>query len=563
MRKLFWWGVALLTIGLFAVTSCEKPMSTATQEVQFKFNNPLLNGKKDLSPKDSLTPECVDATADYVRVFITDAGGVSTWYTLDLLSLGMGTTTEVLQLPAGDYVVEEFLVYSDEDGDMDGNYPAGPSVEDADDILLYASPHEGSYYDNLFNFANNVEQKFNLKPFEKEENIIDVLCYTPADYQGFGFKHFKYHPYEVHSVCFFGDICTKFWDDWGNYTNENPLNPYFGWPEHYDLYGFMQVTASGYDAQGNPIQINSTNLGADPTSDNFMPEDMVVCVEFLDDLWVDGEIWTFEVKAILPDGSTTVVGTVTVSDDPTADNYWENFGGEDGIWTWVLGDCNWPGNEIEAYGPAVLFYPDAGRIEILSAGNDNTASHDYFDVKLLGSTWNNPLYPAELFEGNVIAGWCGDLFTPILIGGVYDAEVYSSLYPWLMPDEEPGNVGPFNKSMQDYPWDILNWLANSEPLITANVADGKELQSIVWTIIHGTDPAVVTAIENQNGYGAGYVAANNVHAKAAAAIAAGTGFSPRVGDWSVLAIRPYLPDLAKTNVSDREYVQLVLVRVDP
>ena len=546
MRKTHWFGGALVFIlaSFLAFTSCEKPITAtdASQEVSFELNN-IMFGKKDVNPNDPTIPVCSDEDADFVRVLIGSSLNPSgTWYILDLLALEDGTVTEVLQLPADDYSVLEFLVYNDETGD-------GYSM---DDVIIYASPNEGSYYDNIFNFEFNVEQDFELLPFEKEQNVIDVLCYTPAEYKKFGFKHFKFHPYEVHEICFFGDVCSKFWEDWKTYEGNN--NPYFGWPEHYDMYGVFSVTGAGVDAQGNPMQIYASNkdVKIDLGSSSFVPEDLVVCIEFLDDALVDGEEWSFDIYAMLPDGDSTLVGTSVVNDMPADADYWGNFGGEDGILTWVLGDCNFPENEIEMEGPAVLFLPETGRIDIENT-NHAGALYDYFDVRLLGTTWDaSPLYPEELTENALLPGWCGDLYTGIS-EGEYNVNVYSSLKPWLMPSTPTNGQG---MALSEYPWETLNWIANQAEYIVSHSDDAKEVQAILWILIHGDSPSVLANIDSQLGYN--FVADHGSVLSAQAAATQSAGFAPRTGDWSVVVFTPYRGDSSKLN-----WYQFVLVRVDP
>ncbi|MCK5782639.1 MAG: hypothetical protein KAH10_08610 [Flavobacteriales bacterium] len=581
--KIKFWTASIALIGAMLLTaSCEKSKDTIDAssdpaEISFSFTLPgqTFGKNSDVSPKDGSTPECRDEEADYVTLLLEGTNPIVApkWYTLDLLGLGDGTITEAIKIPAGDYTVTDFYVFSDEDGDMDGfypadapqaTYPAPDGMDYDDDVVLYASPYEGSYYDNLFNFTFNVSQDFELLPFEKEKNNIDVLCYTPAEYEEFGFKHWDYHPFEVREKCFFGDICTKFWDDFGEYRSKD--NPYYGWPEHYDMYGIFEVVVQNpdrVDEAGNLIQgavTTSTNLGWDFNDVDAMGP---VCVEYLDDLEVDGEVYPFELWIYWPDGTKTMEYAGEFTDAKPNPFGWitDDTGaiiGGDGVFTWQVGDCTHPSADIELILPAVLYLPSEGVIKVTEANFGGLHPYDYFDVTLLGPTWNNVLYPDELFEGNILGGWCGDLYTAIEVPGTYNTFVYSSLKPWEMPNVQPNGQPEdlaIHPSMQNYPWEALNWLANEDALIAETVTEGKEVQALIWILIHSDDVTVVDKINQA--LGANFVQDHGTIAQANAVLAASAGYTPRTGDWSVVALRPYTQDLKP------EWVQLVLVRVDP
>lgn len=531
MRKLFSgnFGVLLLAMTLaLTFTSCEKQVvSTDTsQSISFAFENPMLDGfgKKNA---DDIIPVCSDSIPTYVTVLITDAGGTQTEYMLDILALD--NSTELLQLPAGAYNVDEFFVHAQ------------------GGTIIYAAPHVGSDYAIMFeaSLTNLVVHSFTLDAFEKERNNIDVLCYEPAVYDMFGFKHFKYHAYEVREKCFFGDICTKFYADFATYEGNN--NPYYGWPTHYDMYGFFTVTVT--DAAGNITK--STNMGVNPGDiANFVPEDMVVCVKYLDDLEAEGEVYDFTLDVHLPDGST-----MTLVDSTFTDANPNPFGGEDGIFTWAIGNCNSEYNNIDYTAPALLFLPSTGVIDVVAAAISPT-HFEYFDVKLV-SGFDGALYPAELFNGAQLGAWCGDLMTPIA-SGTYQVDVYSSLKPLTLP-----------LPYQGYNWGTLNWLANQSHGIAANLTDASELQALIWAIIHEGDATLKSKIMTQFPVGAHpNMTSANVDAIIAAGAAANanpaiSGFVPRTGDWSIVVFDPRTK-LAKNNSDEyKKEFQLLLVRVDP
>ena len=560
MKLKMWAAVMALVLGTFLYTSCEKtPVADVNDaeigEMAFKFDIPGDSfGKKGTSPQDGKTPECRDETADYVTIQLEDEDGALMWYTLDLLSLGDGTITEALKLPAGHYIVKEFYVFSDENGDMDGwypaetpqgDYPAPDGMEYDDDVVLYASPYEGSYYDDLFSFTFNVDQPFELLPFEKAENYIDVLCYRPADYKDFGFKHWDYHAFEVREKCFYGDICTKFYDDFANYQSDN--NPYFGWPEHYDVHGIFKVVVQ------NPDRVDENGdvvPGAVTSASNYdwvTPSDSIkpICVEYLDDLEVDGETYNFEIFVYWPDGSVTSEVTGTFTDENP-----NPFGGEDGVFTWQIGDCTHPSADIEVILPAWIGLPDQANASIQwKLPNPVHPNYSAFDVTINSVTGGVPaLYPEE-FENlpNTIGGYCGDL-NHTIASSTFDFDLYSSLDVPAMPI-----------MYQGYNWNALNWLINQDEAILASAAEGEELQAIIWMIIHGTDATTLGKID-------GYLDLNSTEVLALVPLANDivnnhSGFTPRTGDWSIVLFDPIEPVV--TDGENKRIFQLVIVRVDP
>jgi hypothetical protein len=481
--KKFFILFALILGGAFVwLQSCQNPgeeKADYVAEIQFKADN-LSNismGKKGIINE---IPACKDLEADYIKILINGE-----WYNLALVDVGNGTETEVLKLPEGTYSIQEFLVYS-EDGE-----------------LLQASPHEGSYYDNLFNFEDNVVVKFESKAFHKYKIDIDVLCFNEPDYDKFNFEWFDYNVSEVNSLCFFGDVCTKLWEDWGVFGNSD-TNPYFDWVYGYDMYAVFQVDIT------NPNGSVTTNTNNPFNVKN--PD--VVCVEYVDNLEVDDEQYTVDLYLYTPDGDKHLVYTDTLNEAGMS-----ALAGEDGIFTFAVGSCNYPGNEIEAVLPLEwVALPDQITFKLFNNGND---SYFGLDVEsLVGYSTGQMQAPS------IINAYCGNKNAIIHYGHEYKANVYA----WYEASAIP-NYNFTNEQVEE-----LNWIVN-------NLQDLKstygmmEVQKLIWDILEYTSGTSAINMPNVSGY------------------------IPPLGGWVVVFIDP-IEDLTTQSTPDQG-IQMAIFRLDP
>ena len=495
MKKILF--LMLLSIP-FLFASCEKPVATEKVDVAFSIYDSGSMTKKDAG--DTVL-ECIEGEASYV---VTVIDGVE--YTLNVLTgLDGGTSTATIKFSPGDHIVSSFVVYT------------------ADGDVLWVTPLEGSYYDNLWDLIS-VDLTFNVADFTKKVVPIDVLCYRDVDYEAFGFTWFQFHAYESKSVCFFGDICSKFYPDFNSAEG-----PYAGQVEAHDFIALFNVDIYG---PGGELMNSATNVGEDINAP--------VCVEYLDDTEVD-ETYTFVISILGPTGEVfaTTEGSFTDAEWSGVDS---DFGGDDDIWEFVVGNCIADNTDAVVL-PAYLALPSTGNITIKAVRHDNELHYEYFDV-LLNSGFNNALYPPELVDGALLGGYCGDLYNNVPIEGTYDVDVYSSL----------GVVPPMYAG---YPWNSLNWLANQEYAITEAHIEGKMLQAILWFTIHDGTPGLANKIKSSLGLTPTEVS----DAQAVASIAlTHSDYSPLTGEYCLVLLDPIEgsgPPVAT------EFVQLVLVRVDP
>jgi hypothetical protein len=475
------------------------PEQLTKQDVVFNVNNFLLNdvsskglfsAKGNVEGEESL-PDCSDKDPSYVEVTILGPDAVSTTYKLNLVTLNNKTETEVLKLTSGAYTITDFV------------------VTDADGTVLWASPKEGSYYEQLWGLTG-VDLPFTVPEFDKLKVSIDVLCYRPYDYEKFGFVWFKYAVTEIHTVCFYGDICTKFFEDWHQGTDGNP---YLG--QHFDGYDFPAIfSVVVKNAQGVVVNDPDKNSNA-----SYQGKGSPLCIEYPDQVDVKGEIFTFEIYLTMPDGSDKLIYTGSFNDSAMSTNSGtaNGFGGTDGIFDFVVGNCSYDGNDANIELPAYLPIPTKGKMT-LSNGPFNASS--YVDVTF--SAIVNPT--AEIFNGATLGAWCATEHDDIYLQ-TYDVLFYSSLEETLIP------------SIYQYiEWGSLNWIMNNLGTRTP-----QEIQEAIWQVTNSTDVAM------------GSPAATSLFAIEALTH---TGFIPSVGDWAIV-----ICDAVEAPQAAR--LQLLIVRVDP
>jgi len=488
MKKLFSgnFGVFLLAIILAVTfTSCEKTVTKQDkQDVVFTFDNKLLDqsiGKK--AGHDDAIPECSDKEASYVKIYLNGE-----WVQLDLVNIEDGTQTQVLQLDPASYIIGEFLVYA------------------ADGTLIYASPHEGSYYDNLFNFNNNVEVKFNLEKWHKSKINVDVLCYNDAEYDSFGFVWFDYHMFEVNTTCFYGDVCTKFWEEWGAYGNAD-TNPYWGWTGGYDTYAVYEVIIT--DEAGNVT--SGTNFPFDPK------DPKPVCVEWLDDMEIAGESYTFELYLYTPEGDKELVYTGTFTDEEPlgSDAYGD-------IFNFVVGgsDCNAEGNVVDL-NVALPWIPVPDEISFKLFQN----TESYFGAKL---TSVSAAVNTEFVVGHEFNAWCGNKDLTIQYGHEYKANVYA----WYDALSIPG----YNMTQSQV--DALNYIANNQSALKTTYGV-DEIQKYIWDLLGYTSGTSTMTLPSVSGY------------------------IPPVGGYGVVFIDPYFDLTTGKKCTPEKHYQMLIVRIDP
>lgn len=479
--------------------------------------------KTGIFAKESATdiPECSDLDPDYVHVKLEYPDGEMKTHFVDIIANGETMETEVLKLPEGEYTILEFAVFNNN----------GTTEDDEDDIALYTSPVIGSYYQVLWDL-DGIEKGFIVEKFVKKKVTIDVLCYIPEDYENFGFVWFQYAKYRIKHVCFFGNICTKFFEEFHT-PRDGDNNPYIG--QFYDGYDFAAIFRVDIKNEAGEI-VNDPLVSSNA---EWYGTGEPLCIEFLDNLQILDEIFFAEIWLALPDGSEILLDTIEFNENTySGEDAPIKFGGEDGIYDFNVGNCLDDDSLLTdaVYTPYIPL-PDQVLMTV-----DIETNKSYVNVNIL-QIFGNP--PGNQIMVGTMQGWCADRFSNIFIGVQYLADVYSSLNIVGLP---PEYAAYGNK------WNVLNWIINTvdiEALIDAGDYTSEEIQNGIWALIHDNPgPPDV-------GSDGGFMASLGIDVANQAAIDPDiSNYVPGVGDWAFVLLDPVEGD-------QQERIQLIIVQVDP
>ncbi|WP_373056114.1 hypothetical protein [Zunongwangia sp. H14] len=222
MRKI---SLPLLAMAFvaFLFTSCSTEETGASGEESQKATlsfgatlNNLLNSRMQNKQQFSDLPECSDAAPSTVMVVLSVNGVDMAPVTLDILSDDLdddGTTdyytdySEDLELEAGTYMLEQFIVY------------------DASDNVIWIAPRdaEGS---GLFEgyVTNPLPMTINLGAGVKKYVDVEVLCFDDREVNQYGYLFFDLIPRELKEFCVFANYCT---DNGRHYTANYSLEVWY------------------------------------------------------------------------------------------------------------------------------------------------------------------------------------------------------------------------------------------------------------------------------------------------------------------------------------------------
>ncbi len=252
--KHFKFSIAWLAMLALIFTSCSKEEADTGIEdqelIEISFRS-LLNDFNNQNKQES-PQECREGTPAYVWIGITDSdgnyigegGGTPTVNLIEVMlkynsSMGLWETTysEELALPAGDYQLQHFIVYS------------------SDDTVLWVAPRaEGSFGDYV---DDPLPQPINLAAGTKPYISVDVLCYEARNEEAYGYLFFDINLNRVeNSYCVFVNYC---YDENGREV-----------PAHF----MVEVWRDGF---GGDDEIILNNYMNDVNTDGTWPAASVLC----------------------------------------------------------------------------------------------------------------------------------------------------------------------------------------------------------------------------------------------------------------------------------------------
>jgi hypothetical protein len=430
MRKLLMLLATALMI--FIMPGCKKDQSSnsslSTYDVQFNINSVTQNGNLKSAAYDTIICD-TGLLASYV-VYKIDGGPFDT---IPVFYVGNIPWTNTIKLTAGQHVLDEFIVYSD------NNTPSK-----SDDIIIWATPHSGSAWAGYVTTPLN--QTFTVVSDKKNSIKMDVVCFQPAAFTNFGFTYFSLNQIIIRQQWFFGDFCIK---DASQYTGSDYTHQ-SNW-----------VTTGYIDA---PAIFRIDVLRNNVLQNSFTNDDAAhqwggkVSVTY-GDIKNQVDQFTFNLYILVRQGTAfnfVLFYTWTFNDISNIPR------GSDNVTDFILGSCYDPYNP-----PQLILAPYIN----LPPTADYTIGPQYAPGTLgmyVDAILSN--VPAGYVFGNgMYASDCADHQTLINVGQLYHMTVYSSLYPSLLP--------PFAQS-QAGKWAKINWVFNH-----LNYFPGYhwyDVQQLVW-----------------------------------------------------------------------------------
>jgi hypothetical protein len=410
--------------------------------------------------------------------------------------------TQAIKLAPGTYTVSKFLVMDD----------MGTPADLTDDEIYMATPDENADFSQYTN--PDIRFDFVVEEFIKAEIPVQVLCFIPAEYTGFGFDWFVITEIIIREQCFFGDLCVKHIEDYEDSHYELQSTGL-----QIDMPAIMRIDVYKGDP---PVFVESFTNDAPPYGVG-----EALCVQYADVQGVT-DVFTFELWIMVKQGPNfpfVFFKTLTFND------IWNIEDGDDNVYDFVLGNCNLTDPDLQLAPWQNL--PTTASVEIWNPG---VTYNTYWDIRFHSYTPAGP-YDLPAIPPSPTAhmgGWCGDAGTTIN-EGTFNANIYSSLrdenWPTGMPFTLP-QIATVN-------W-LMNHLSDYGYGMTSNTGGAAgAVQQAIWKLLNGT-------------YNTGTPHADAVTMYNAAV--SQTNFVPLPGGWAAVLI-------VKDNDPD-EY-QLVFVLVDP
>ncbi len=259
--KQFKFSLAWVVMLALIFTSCSKeesdPISNDQERVEITFGSLLEdfnNQNKQAEPG-----VCVDGIPGYVLVGITEGGDPDSVDYIDdgdpgdgddLIKVNLKNNSgnweteysDLLALPAGDYHLQHFIVYSE------------------DDQVLWVAPRIGGSFEGYVD--NPLPLLISLAAGTKPYISVDVLCFIPRSEEAYGYPFFEINPIQVqNSYCIFVNYC---WDETGR-----------DYPAHFQV----EVWRDGYG--GTDEVVFTTYMNTVDTSGDW-PAASVLCLPLLE-----------------------------------------------------------------------------------------------------------------------------------------------------------------------------------------------------------------------------------------------------------------------------------------
>lgn len=479
--------------------SCNKwddsPVTGEKQDVVFTSIETSINSLK-------ASETCDNPIAHYAKITIAspDPTQILT-FTPQVFYIDDLAYTQAIKLDVGTWTVTEFSLWND-----------NGTPELTDDVEVMAVPEAGSAYAEFT--SNPVPFNTEVTAFHKNEIPIQVFCFEPANYSAFGFSWFTVDHIILREKVFFGDLCVKKPED---YSGSIYINQDFGVQP--DMPAIFKIIVYTVDDQYNNKSWVATFSNA-----AWWGEGEPLKVQYVDQEGVD-DYYQFDLHILVQDGtgfSYKLFHSWFIKDDDDIP------AGADNVIDFVLGNCDVAQADLVL--PPYMNLPETATYKMTKWGSDAELPLSYADAIL-----SNIPQGYELYDGEW-PSWCGDKQTTIQLNHAYDMDVYSSLYPDLIPAFVRHDDNGVNNPTD---WAQVNWLMNN--LGYYPDATMLEIQEAIWDILD---------------YSIGNTTSNAI---AKDALDYGSNYVPLPGGWAAVLFVPHGTDIDDVNAD----IQTMFIRVDP
>ncbi len=492
---------AFISLAALFIVSCNKAPSpvnngdeNAPQEVT--FSSPLVKkGTSKAAPAIDNT-KAGQASNEELKASYAEIVMNGTTYTPAVYYLNGVAYTQAIKLVPGNYTITQFMLMNDN----------GTPDDTTDDIIVSAAPEAGSPYAAFVNHP--LDYNITVTAFHKNQVNIEVLHFTPQEYTAFGFDWFSMTQTTVREQVFFGDISVKHPSDYaGSLYAQQSNGLQVDMPAIFKIKVYRNgVFLISYN--------NEANLGEGDVLHVAYPDVANTTDHFRFDLYIYVKIgdtfgykkfysWTFDDDQKIPAGS-------------------------DGVVDFVLGNSN--ASQPDLLLPPYMNLPETCTYKIVGSYAPGSQG-GYVDAQLtnVGNGFD--------FSNGTFASYCADKDVTINVNHAYDMDVYSSLYPNLMP--------AFAANADK--WARVNWLFNH--LDNYPNHTWGEVQGAIWLIMN-----------NWNGQAHGGVpTADAVTHQMANDAQPHTDFTPLPGGWAAVVFVPHGTDPNQGSPD----IQTMFVQVDP
>ena len=467
-------------IFVLAFSSCEKEQAES-KAVDVFFDIASLTDESNMksamdrgdpnSRNDRNYPHCTKLATDYVVVNIDDSV-----YTLEMTSLTK-SQTEVVQLIVGNNNsnnVTSFFAFS---YDQEEPLYIAPSIE-SDEVT------KGG--------LRGVPFRITTRAWKKEAIRIDVVCWHKYTHQSYAWNwfHIKYNL--VKTICFFGDVCTEFYKQFGDDNG-------YDLPAHFTV--DLTYTNSDGDKITNTVTTqNGTMIVNKTKGPNFVNDSGPLCISYIDNL-MNTENATYDLTLHTPTGDILLVDDKAIPEGAwSEDDGSGGFGGDDGIYLFNVGNC---GIIAEGQFPPYIPLPKTVKFTLLNDKGDETGR--YIATATVTDPSAQGLLPSGKFKT-----WCVDPLTTINYNVEYDANVYSLINIITIPPSTRMDKIIAAKGK-------LHWVINHIDKIKKDFPKWNkvQIQELIWHIVDN---------KTHEGY---YKYAYNI-----------PDYEPKVGEFTLVIIDP-------------------------